>query len=96
MGAKLIKRVANNTNVYAGDGTTLSTIFANSILEWGLKAIENGFHPVFLKKGIEKGKAVLSEILDEMKLPMTWDENGDLKELLAICWVSSNHDEVIA
>lgn len=39
MGAKLIKRVANNTNVYAGDGTTLSTLFANSIVEWGMAAI---------------------------------------------------------
>lgn len=32
IGAKLIKRVANNTNNFAGDGTTLSTLFANSII----------------------------------------------------------------
>jgi len=96
MGAKLIKWVANNTNTYAGDGTTLSTLFANSILEWGLRAIENGFHPVFLKKGIEKGKKELIDILNEMKLPMTWNEYGQWKELLSICWVSSNNDETIA
>jgi len=32
IGAKLIKWVANNTNNYAGDGTTLSTLFANTII----------------------------------------------------------------
>lgn len=28
MGAKLLKRVANNTNVYAGDGTTTSSLIS--------------------------------------------------------------------
>lgn len=28
IGAKLLKRVANNTNVFAGDGTTTSTIIS--------------------------------------------------------------------
>jgi chaperonin GroEL len=82
--------------VYAGDGTTLSTLFANQIVERGLKAIKNGFHPVFLKKGIDKGKAELVKILNEMKLPMTKNEKGEYLELLSVCRVSSNHDETIA
>ena len=31
-----------------------------------------------------------------MKLPMTKNEDGEYKELLSICRVSSNHDENIA
>ncbi len=33
MGARLMKRVAGNTNTYAGDGTTTSTLLANEILK---------------------------------------------------------------
>lgn len=33
IGAKLIKRIAGNTNMYAGDGTTTSTLLAKSLLE---------------------------------------------------------------
>jgi chaperonin GroEL len=40
MGAKLLKRVANNTNVYAGDGTTTSTLIARELTNRGFKAIE--------------------------------------------------------
>ena len=40
LGAKLLKRVANNTNVYAGDGTTSSTLISKELVERGFKAIE--------------------------------------------------------
>lgn len=33
MGAKLLKRTAGNTNLYAGDGTTTSTILAKCIIQ---------------------------------------------------------------
>lgn len=33
IGAKLIKRIAGNTNLYAGDGTTTSTLLAKEFLE---------------------------------------------------------------
>lgn len=40
MGAKLLKRVANNTNIYAGDGTTTSTLISSELSQMGFKAIE--------------------------------------------------------
>ena len=40
MGAKLLKRVANNTNVYAGDGTTTSTLISKELVTRAFKAIE--------------------------------------------------------
>lgn len=55
MGAKLLKRVANNTNVYAGDGTTTSTLIARELTDRGFKAIEyEGAHPIALKRGMDK------------------------------------------
>jgi chaperonin GroEL len=33
MGSRLMKRVAGNTNTFAGDGTTTSTLLANEILK---------------------------------------------------------------
>lgn len=39
LGAKLLKRVANNTNAFAGDGTTTSTLISKELVERGFKAI---------------------------------------------------------
>lgn len=33
MGARLLKRVAGNTNLFAGDGTTTSTLISKELLE---------------------------------------------------------------
>jgi chaperonin GroEL len=40
IGIKLVKRVANNTNLFAGDGTTTSTLMSKELVERGFKAIE--------------------------------------------------------
>lgn len=34
MGARLMKRIAGNTNLYAGDGTTTSTLLSKELLEY--------------------------------------------------------------
>ncbi len=53
MGAQLLKEAASKTNDIAGDGTTTSTVLAHAIVNEGLKALEAGFNPMFLKRGIE-------------------------------------------
>jgi chaperonin GroEL len=53
MGAQLLKEAASKTNDIAGDGTTTSTVLAHAIVNEGLKALEAGFNPMLLKKGIE-------------------------------------------
>lgn len=40
IGIKLVKRVANNTNIFAGDGTTTSTLLSKELVERGFRAIE--------------------------------------------------------
>ncbi|MCL1830231.1 MAG: chaperonin GroEL [Oscillospiraceae bacterium] len=52
MGAQLIKEVATKTNDIAGDGTTTSMIFAQAIVDEGMKNVVAGANPMVLKRGI--------------------------------------------
>ena len=54
MGAQLLKEAASKTNDIAGDGTTTSTVLAHAIVNEGLKALEAGYNPMLLKRGIEQ------------------------------------------
>lgn len=55
MGAKLLKKSTGATNIYAGDGTTTSSILSREILERGINAVEfQGAHPVAIKRGLDK------------------------------------------
>jgi len=63
MGAQLLKEAATKTNDIAGDGTTTSTILAHAIVNEGLKALEAGYNPMLLKRGIEMATDAISEEL---------------------------------
>jgi chaperonin GroEL len=63
MGAQLVKEVASKTNDVAGDGTTTSTLLAQSIVNAGFKNVTAGANPMILKAGMEKAaEAVVAEI----------------------------------
>ncbi len=63
MGAQLLKEAATKTNDIAGDGTTTSTVLAHAIVNEGLKAIEAGYNPMLIKRGIELAtEAVVTEL----------------------------------
>ncbi|MBI5449313.1 chaperonin GroEL [Candidatus Gottesmanbacteria bacterium] len=63
MGAQLVKEAASKTNDVAGDGTTTSTLLAQSIVNAGFKNVTAGANPMILKVGLEKGvEAVVAEI----------------------------------
>ena len=92
MGAKLLKRVANNTNIYAGDGTTTSTLISSELSQLGFKAIEfQGAHPIAIKRGMDKALKIVLGFLKDISMPISQPE-----ELKNVCMVSSNHDEKIA
>ncbi len=63
MGAQLLKEAASKTNDIAGDGTTTSTVLAHAIVNEGLKALEAGYNPMLLKRGIElAAETVVAEL----------------------------------
>jgi len=59
MGAQLLKEAATKTNDIAGDGTTTATVLAQAIVTEGLKNLAAGANPMIIKRGLDKGTAVL-------------------------------------
>ena len=59
MGAQLLKEAATKTNDVAGDGTTTATVLAQAIVTEGLKNLAAGANPMIIKRGLDKGAAVL-------------------------------------
>ncbi|MBI5031246.1 MAG: chaperonin GroEL [Chloroflexi bacterium] len=74
MGAQLLKEAATKTNDVAGDGTTTATVLAQTIVNEGLKNVAAGANPMLLKRGIEKGTAVLVEAIKKSATPVKGKE----------------------
>ena len=70
MGAKLAYEVANKTNDVAGDGTTTSTVLAQSMVQEGLRLVAAGSNPMELKAGIEDAVAKVVESIAELSTPV--------------------------
>ena len=87
MGAQLLKEAASKTNDAVGDGTTTSTILAQSIVREGFKNITAGANPMALKRGIEKAVAVMKAELEAMAQPV------EGKEQIKQVAVLAAHDE---
>lgn len=84
--------MANNTNVYAGDGTTTSTLISKELVVRGFQAIEyQGAHPIAIKRGMDKAQKVVLGFLKEMAMPISQPE-----EVRNVCLVSSNGNENIS
>lgn len=91
LGVKIIKEAAARTADEAGDGTTTSTVLAQSIYNEGMKMKAAGFHIDLLKKGIFDSltaiKAYLYSVKKDLKTP---------EELFQIAKISANGEEDIA
>lgn len=53
MGARLLKAAANKTVSDVGDGTTLTTILAYSLVKEAMQAVANGANPMVIKQQLE-------------------------------------------
>lgn len=54
MGAQLLREVATKTNDAAGDGTTTAIVFAQAIVQEGMKNVAAGANPLDVKRGMDK------------------------------------------
>jgi chaperonin GroEL len=89
MGAQLVKEVSIKTNDIAGDGTTTATVLAQAIITEGLKNVAAGANPMILKRGIDKGVAVVVEELKKLSKPVNTPE-----ETAQLATVSSQDPEI--
>lgn len=59
MGAQLVKEVAIKTNDVAGDGTTTATLFAQVLVNEGLRNVTAGANALAIRNGIDKAVEVV-------------------------------------
>ncbi len=89
MGAQLLKEAATKTNDIAGDGTTTATVLAQTIVTEGLKNVAAGANPMLLKRGIEKGVAVLATAIREQAIEISTKD-----EIAAVAAISAQDPEI--
>ncbi|MBP8979663.1 MAG: chaperonin GroEL [Syntrophobacterales bacterium] len=87
MGAQMVKEVASRTSDLAGDGTTTATILAQAIYREGSKLVAAGMNPMSLKRGVDKGVALVTEELKKISKTVK-----DKKEITQVGAISANND----
>lgn len=87
IGAQIVKQAAIKTADQAGDGTTTSTLLAQSILSEGIDKMKAGQNAVDIKRGIEKAVNKVSDFLEETSKDIT-----DEEQLKQVATISANND----
>jgi chaperonin GroEL len=91
LGAQIVKQAAIKTADLAGDGTTTSTLLAQSILKEGLDRLKAGSNAVDVKRGIEKAVKIIVEGLQEDYSKEITDE----EQLKQVATISANNDKEV-
>mgnify|MGYP003624577716 CR=1 FL=1 len=90
LGAQIVKQAAIKTADHAGDGTTTSTLLAQSILSEGLSVLQDGNNAVDVKNGIEQATKKVVEYLEGYSKEIT-----DEAQLKQIATISANNDSEV-
>ncbi len=70
MGAQILKQAAQKTVDIVGDGTSVSVILAQAILQECLPIIAAGTNPMSLREGLEQGVEELCKELEKLAVPI--------------------------
>src|SRR3981081_4551440 len=89
MGAQMLKQAATKTNDVAGDGTTTSTVIAQSIVTEGLRNLAAGANPMLMKRGIDAAPQAVVEEIKKQSTPLKG--HADIEHIAA---VSANDPEI--
>ena len=89
-GAQIVKQASIKTAEQAGDGTTTSTLLAQSILTTGIDHIKKGANSVDIKRGIDKAVKDVVVFLQKESKDIT-----DEEQLKQIATISANNDTEI-
>jgi len=87
LGAQIVKQASIKTAEQAGDGTTTSTLLAQSILTEGLDRMKQGSNAVDIKRGIDEAVKHVAGYLSTESKDIT-----DEEQLKQIATISANND----
>lgn len=90
-GAMMITEAATKTVTEAGDATTCTCVLAGSLIENGMKLIDEGANSQQLKKGMDMALEYVVEELKKVSTPV----KGDIERIRQIACVSANNDKII-
>jgi chaperonin GroEL len=91
LGAQMVKQTSIKTANNAGDGTTTSTLLAQTIINEGLNHLNKGANAVEIKGGIDLAvKEVISELYKNIVKEISSED-----QLKQIATISANGDETI-
>lgn len=90
LGAQLVKQVSIKSANEAGDGTTTSTLLATTMVEEGLKLINQGSNPVEVKKAIDKYVGLVVEQLKSIS-----QDVANQQQIKEVATISANGDEEV-
>lgn len=89
IGAQLVKVAASKTNDVVGDGTTTSTILAQSIIQQGFKNMAAGANPMALKTGIDQAVSLMKSEIVNLSVPVSGYE-----QVRQIAVLAAHEDEM--
>ena len=87
IGAQIVKQAAIKTADQAGDGTTTSTLLAQSILSEGIDKMKKGQNAVDIKRGIDSAVKEVVEFIRKESKDIT-----DEEQLKQVATISANND----
>lgn len=90
LGAQLVKQVSIKSANEAGDGTTTSTLLAATMVEEGLKLINQGSNPVEVKKSIDK---YVKLVVDQLK--SISQDVASQDQIKQVATISANNDSEV-
>jgi len=94
MGAQLLSQAATKTNDIAGDGTTTSTVLAQTIVHEGLKMVAAGANPMLIKRGIEAATEAIVVAIKEQS--HTIDSKEEIASVASISAADTEIGSLIA
>jgi chaperonin GroEL len=91
LGAQMLKQASIKTANNAGDGTTTSTLLAQTIINEGLSYLDKGANAVEIKRGID---SAVKEVVAELYKNIVKDISSE-EQLEQIATISANGDEEV-
>ncbi len=90
LGVQMIRQAAERTSDAVGDGTTTSTILAQSIFADGLRNVVAGAGAIDLKRGLDRGLKLAIDCLKALSRPVK-----SRKERAQVAAISAHNDAAI-